>query len=98
MTKSWLVVFPSLSDISPNTMLDCIQAKIPFVSSREIGFDWLKKDIVLFDPQKIEEITKCLQDLADKDNYINYCQRIRSLNYGYSYSEAALDTIKIFQS
>ncbi len=98
MAESWLVVFPSLSDISPNTMLDCVQAKVPFISSLEIGFDWLKKDIQMFDPQKIEEITKCLQNLADKDNYINYCQKIRSLNYSYSYSEAALDTIKILQS
>jgi glycosyltransferase involved in cell wall biosynthesis len=98
MAQSWLVVFPSLSDISPNTMLDCIQAKIPFVSSKEIGFDWLKKDIALFDPQKIEEITKCLQKLEEDDSYTSYCQKIKSLSYDYSYQQAAVDTEKILQS
>lgn len=98
MAQSWLVVFPSLSDISPNTMLDCVQAKVPFISSTAIGFDWLKNDIKMFDPQKIEEITSCLQDLAVKDNYINYCQKIRSLNYNYSYHQATIDTLKILQS
>ncbi len=98
MSQSWLVVFPSLSDISPNTMLDCVQAKIPFISSKEIGFTGLKKDIKIFDPQKIEEITICLQDLAAKNNYTNYCQKIKSLNYDYSYHQATVDTLKILQS
>lgn len=98
MAQSYLVIFPSLSDISPNTMLDCVRVKIPFVSSREIGFDWLKKDIKLFDPQKIEDITDSLRSLAVKDNYSDYCQRIKSLSYDYSYHQAAVDTIKILQS
>ncbi len=98
MAESRLMIFPSLSDISPNTMLDCIQVKIPFISSQEIGFDWLKKDIILFDPQKIEEITQCLQKLEEDNNYINYSQKIKYLSYNYSYNQAAIDTIKILQS
>lgn len=98
MAQSHLVVFPSLTDISPNTMLDCIQAKIPFVSSTAIGFDCLKKDIKMFDPQKPAELIAAWQYLSDKNNYINYQQKIASLNYHYTYQQAAEDTIKIFQS
>lgn len=97
MTKSWLVVFPSLSDISPNNMLDCLRGKIPFVSSREIGFDWLKNDIKTFDPQEPAEITQCFMDLDKPDNYIKYCNHLATIDYNYTYTDAAQDTLKIFK-
>ncbi|MFA6253170.1 MAG: glycosyltransferase family 4 protein [Patescibacteria group bacterium] len=98
MAQSWLVVFPSLSDISPNTMLDCVQAKIPFVSTQEMGFDWLKNNIKLFDPTKSAEITGCLEYLADENNYSRYTKNISELVYSYFYKQAAEDTIKIFEN
>jgi glycosyltransferase involved in cell wall biosynthesis len=98
LSQSWLVVFPSLSDISPNTMLDCLQAKIPFISSKEIGFDWLKEDVKLFDPTKPAEIAGCLEYLADGNNYSLYVKNISKLVYLYSYKQAAEDTIKIFEN
>lgn len=98
MLNSWLVVFPSLSDISPNTMLDCLQAKIPFISSREIGFTALKKDLQIFDPQQPQEIKNILEYLVSNNNYQNYCKRLANVDYKYSYAQAAKDTIKIFQA
>lgn len=98
MAQSWLVVFPSLSDISPNSMLDCLRGKIPFISSKEIGFNWLKNDIKMFDPQKPSEITSCLKDLSLGDNYKKYSEHLATLKYDYTYIEAAKDTLKIFQS
>ncbi len=79
-------------------MLDCLRGKIPFISSKEIGFDWLKNDIKMFDPQKPAEITSCFEDLNQADNYKKYSEHLATLKYDYAYIEAAKDTLKIFQS
>ena len=96
LASSYLAIFPSLTDISPNTILECLDSKIPFISSQEIGFDWLVDKIITFDPKNIREIREKIEYLLDKANYDNYQKTITSLEYDYNYQKAALDTIKIF--
>ncbi|MCD4761044.1 glycosyltransferase family 4 protein [bacterium] len=95
--KSYLVVFPSLTDISPNTMLECLSINVPFISSTEIGFDWLKDKIILFNPLRPREITAQINNLFNVEKYEQYSKIIVSLDYQYTYSQAAADTIKIFK-
>ncbi|MDD5749187.1 MAG: glycosyltransferase family 4 protein [Patescibacteria group bacterium] len=96
LASAYLVVFPSLTDISPNTMLECLDSQIPFISSQEIGFDWLVDKIITFDPKNIREMSEKIEYLLDKNNYDDYQKTISSLNYDYDYQKAGLDTIKIF--
>ena len=96
LKTAYLVIFPSYTDISPNTMLEAISVDTPFVSSTEIGFDWLKSQIRLFDPLQPAELTKHLDELTDNNKYQEYSKIIENISYDYSYAQAASDTLKIF--
>ncbi len=97
LLTAYLVVFPSLTDISPNAMLECLALKVPFISSQEIGFDWIKDKIIIFDPLRLDEITQAIDELLNPVFYQNYSNQLADIKYNYSYCEAATDTIKIFQ-
>lgn len=98
LSSAYLVVFPSLTDISPNAMLESLALGVPFISTAEIGFDWLKKQIKTFDPTNIEDMTAVLKAMLDVKVYNEYSQRLKQIRYDYNYSQAAEDTIRILQS
>src|SRR3989344_3791357 len=98
MSRAYLVVFPSLTDISPNTMLECLALGVPFISTREIGFDWLVGQIKTFDPNNIHDLSAKWQELLKTEVYNDYVQKLRKIEYQYAYDQAARDTIKILQS
>ena len=96
IAKAYLVVFPSITDISPNTMLECLSVNTPFISSTEIGFDWIKDKIRLFNPLDINSIIKEIKRFLNKEEYNNYLEVIKKIDYNYTYNQASKDTIKIF--
>ena len=95
LQSAYLTVFPSLTDISPNSLLESLALGVPFISTSEIGFDWLKDKVRMFDPNQPEELTKHLDQLADLENYQAYQQQLAAINYSYDYQELAQDTIKV---
>jgi glycosyltransferase involved in cell wall biosynthesis len=97
MKKSHAMIFPSYTDISPNTVLECITTNIPFILTTEQGFDWLKGKVLEFNPLKDEEMKGCLEKIMNSDFYQTYQQKIKNLNYNYNYSEASEDTIRLFK-
>ena len=98
LATSYLAILPSLSDISPNTMLDCLSLGLPFISSQEIGFTWLKDKIITFDPKDSQEMAKQINFLLDPVNYETYQIKINQIDYSYTYQQAAQDTLNIFKS
>lgn len=98
ITKAYLVVFPSLTDISPNAMLECLAGGVPFVSSQEIGFDWLAAKVKFFNPTDSQSLVAVLEELADPEKYNNYSKELSAIHYAYSYSQAAADTMRIFNN
>jgi glycosyltransferase involved in cell wall biosynthesis len=95
LQAAYLTVFPSLTDISPNSLLESLALGVPFVSTTEIGFDWLKDKVRMFDPNQPEELTKHLDQLAQPENYQAYQQRLTAIDYSYNYQELAQDTIRV---
>ncbi|MBI2989768.1 MAG: glycosyltransferase family 4 protein [Candidatus Magasanikbacteria bacterium] len=96
IARSYAMVFPSLTDISPNTMLDCIAAKTPFITSEEIGYDWVLKSAIHFNPRKTEDIKQSLKTIMSPEGYEKAKQALNSLRYTYSFKEAAKDTLRLF--
>lgn len=96
VASAYLVVFPSYTDISPNSMLECISMNVPFISSTEIGFDWLADKIRFFEPDKPEQIIAHINQLLDPKVYKEYSQIVEDIYYNYSYAQAAVDTTKVF--
>jgi len=97
MSQSYLGIWPSLTDISPNSILEALSINLPIISSREIGFDWLKDKIRTFNPKDVSDITKNINSLLNPLEYLNYQKIIDSISYRYTYDQAAEDTIKIFK-
>ena len=96
VAQAYLVVFPSYTDISPNSMLECIALNVPFISSTEIGFDWLAGKVRFFEPGKPEQIVAHINQLSDPKTYKEYSQTVADIYYNYSYAQAAVDTTKVF--
>ncbi|MFA6308012.1 MAG: glycosyltransferase family 4 protein [Patescibacteria group bacterium] len=97
MSGAYLAIWPSLTDISPNSMLEALSINVPVISSIEIGFDWLKDKIKTFDPREVSEITEAIDSLLDKDAYLAYQEKINKISYEYTYAQAAKDTIDILK-
>lgn len=63
-------VLPSLSEASPNVILDCIAAGTPFLLTQETGFYEALKDVGLFvDPLDEEDLAAKLRTLTDPQSY-----------------------------
>jgi len=97
ISSAYLGIWPSLTDISPNSMLEALSINVPVISSSEIGFDWLKDKIQTFDPRDTSDITKTINKLLDPEEYQNYQEKINSISYKYSYSQAVQDTVDILK-
>jgi len=97
MQKSYAMIFPSYTDISPNTVLECIATNIPFILTTEQGFDWLKGNVLEFNPLKDEEMQDCLEKIMNPEFYQNYQQKIKELDYNYTYQKASEDTLSLFK-
>lgn len=96
MREAYGVVFPSVTDISPNTMLDCIVTQTRFVSSKEIGYDWVKPHVPLFDPEKTDDIAHILTSFMKDD--AGQFPSVLAEKKSYTFSEAAKDTLDLFQT
>ncbi len=50
-----------------------------------------------FNPMQDEEIKDCLEKVMKSKFYERYKQKVKELDYNYSYSEAARDTLNLFK-
>lgn len=97
MKRAYAMIFPSYTDISPNTVLECISVGTPFILTKEQGFDWLKGRVLEFNPVQDEEMKYCLEKVMDVEFYQEYQQKIINLDYSYTYQEASRDTVDLFR-
>jgi len=95
ISKSYGFVIPAFTDISPNTVLDCLSVCTPFIITKEHGYDWLRGKTIEFDPTDDSEMKKALSALMDKQVYNKILHNIGKINYDYSFAQAAEDTLKI---
>lgn len=96
--KAYLSIYPSLTDISPNGVLESLRLGLPFICTKEIGFDWLKDKVLMFDPKNMTELVNIFNNLSNKDFYQDYKQKLLKISYEYDYSQAANDTLNIFKN
>ena len=97
IAESYAMIFPSYTDISPNTVLDCISMKKPFILTTEHGFDWLKGIVPEFNPLSLDEIKHSIENIMDEKFYETVKLRIAEINYKYSYDDVMNDTLEIFE-
>lgn len=96
IARSYAVILVSISDISPNMILDAIRANTPFILTRETGLFQKLKDIAIFvDPENEADIKEKILFLADAQNYELQKQKIESFNFTHSWGEICNEILMI---
>lgn len=98
MKSCYAVLLPSLSDISPNIILEAIRFGKPFLITKETGLIDRISEIGLFvEPLDENDITYKLETLLDPIHYKEIAQKISAFSYTHSWTAIArefMDTIK----
>lgn len=93
----YAVILPSISDDSPNLILDAISYGKPFILTKESGYYEKFKDIGLFvDPFSENDITEKILMLANPVNYEVCRQKILSYKFTHGYREIASEYLKLY--
>jgi len=96
--KCYAVILPSISDISPNFILDAIRANKPFILTKETGlYDKLKGAGIFVDPFNKNDIKEKILLLADDKNYKEYKEKVKNFNFTHSWEEIANEFLEIYK-
>lgn len=97
--KSFLVLVPSATEISPNLVLECLKLGKPVVATKECGF--FKKyasQLIFIDPFDINDIKEKINFLSKKENYDNYLEKIKSIDTARNKKDLAEDHHNFFKN
>lgn len=93
----YAVILPSLSDVSPNLILDALRADKPFILTKETGFyDKLKDVGVFINPLDPNDMANKILFLADSKNYAEFKNKVSDLKFTHSWREIVDEFIKIY--
>jgi len=93
----YAAILPSLSEISPNFILDAIRAEKPFIMTKESGFsDKLKELGIFIDPLSREDIKDKILSLSKDDVYKLYKERITNFRFGHYWKEIADEFLSVY--
>lgn len=96
MSLSYMVVVPSLSEVSPNTVLDAISLGVPCVVTKDCGIKERLGDLVVWvDPKSPEDIAQGIELLMDAKTYSEYMARISKFSYVQSSEACAAQFLTI---
>lgn len=96
MKHCYAVILPSLTEISPNYILDALRFKKPFVMDRYSGFaEWLKPYGVLVDPLDTEDIAAALERLASDEGYREALEKASRFSFVRTYDDVARDFLAL---
>lgn len=93
----YAVILPSLSDISPNFILDAIRANKPFILTKETGiYERLKNIGIFVNPFDKEEIKQKILFLLDDENYQEYVKKVSGFNFTHSWSQISSEFLDVY--
>ncbi|MBI2476416.1 MAG: glycosyltransferase family 4 protein [Candidatus Taylorbacteria bacterium] len=90
LASCYAVILPSVSEVSPNLILDALRFSKPFILTRECGLYETLKGVGLFvDPLSVSDITEKILMLADAKTYKHYQIKARRFSFAHSWEEIA---------
>ena len=97
LQHGYAAILPSLSEISPNFILDAIRANKPFILTKETGFsDKLKELGVFIDPLDKEDIKNKILFLSDDNVYKSYKEKNADFRFKHSWEEIADEFLSVY--
>lgn len=98
ISQCFLVILPSLTEISPNLVLDCIKLKKPVLLTKETGFyERFRNNLIFINPFSQKDLVNKIKYLLDKENYQKYQDQISLISTNYSWPEIVEQHINIFK-
>lgn len=99
MAKSYAVICISISEISPNIILDAIRYNRPFICTKEVGIFGRIKDAGIFvDPLNKEEIEGAVLSLLTGDGYWKAKEKIRNFSFVHTWEEISNEILNILKN
>lgn len=96
LKNCYALVVPSISDISPNIVLQAIRYNKPFILTKENGIrDRLGEIGVYVDPLNPEDIREKLEWLSEKTNDKSQVQKIKDFAFQHSWSNMAQEFLTL---
>jgi glycosyltransferase involved in cell wall biosynthesis len=96
MKSCYAVVLPSLTEISPNYILDALRFHKPFIMDKYSGLaPWLSRYGMVVDPLNEDEITKALLELATPDGYRHGQEKAAAFSFERPYDDVARDFLEL---
>ena len=96
MKEAYAIILPSLSEVSPNFILEAVSFNKPFIVTKETGLVESLKDIGLFaDPLSVGDIKSKIEFLLENHNYMERKKKIESFNFTHTYKEIAREIIEL---
>src|SRR3989344_3111391 len=97
--KCYAIIVPSVSDISPNLILEGIGLGKPFILTKYTGFQEKLVECGIFvDPLNADEIAEKIIYLSDQNNYNEYVKHISNFAYTHSYDEIAREFLALYKT
>jgi len=91
--ESYLVVVPSISEVSPNIVLEAIKLGTPVVLTRECGFYEKYKDrLIFFDPLSSEDMYQKIKPLFEEEGYKKYLNKIKSIDSSRGWQDVSRES------
>ena len=99
LKKSRFYIQSSLSEVSPNTVLQAISLGIPVLMSKNCGYyDWLKDKIETFDPYDNQELKAKIGQLYDEGYYQKVKERQSLINTNYHFKDMAIKYLDLIRN
>lgn len=97
MRRCYAVILPSLTELSPNYILDALRCGKPFIQTKYSGFAERYAEYGLTcDPLSVEDIAARIVEMCDEKTYTRLTAQIQTLELSRTYADVADDFIALF--
>jgi len=98
IAECYAVIIPSLSEVSPNIILEAIMYNKPFIVTRSCGLYDRLQDIGLFvNPLEVADIKEKILYLADAARYAAQREKIRNFAFVHTYKDIAQELVHLIE-
>ncbi len=95
--KAHAVVVASVSEVSPNMVLDAMQYCVPVIVTRDTGIaDRIRGSAIFVDPSSVSDIAKAAETLLDPAAYRARVQAILGREFTHSWNEIAQEFLDLY--
>ena len=99
MRSCYAVILPSLTEISPNYILDALRFRKPFIMDKYSGLaQWLAPYGLLVDPLDEADIARAIIELASTECYARACEKAAAFAFTRTYAEVADDFLGLIKT